>query len=147
MKYAKKIDAGKCQCNFRGIKYGRKGSTTRSIREHLIKHHSDIPEVADDFSGKRVHLLDIPEVECDFSGKKNQTLSPVWKYSVRTSNDRAKCLLCGKLFWSTKGTQSGIRIHLLNFHSDNQDVVNDILATVQKKCIKRENQNKQSTVF
>ena len=109
--------------------------------------------MADDFSGKILNPLDIPDIEDDLSGegmhliKKNQTWSPVWKYTVRTSDDRAKCLLCGKPFWCIKGTTSGIRIHLLNCHSNNQDVVNDIPAKVAKKSIKQEYQDKQSAVF
>ena len=122
-KYAKKTESGRIQCNFCGIKYNMKDGTTSSIRNHLMKHHSDIPEVALDFSGKKLNLL-----------KKKQTNSPVWKYSRKTTKDKTKCLLCGKSVWSIKGSTSGIRSHLLSCHSDNQDVVYDIPATVTKKC-------------
>ena len=48
---------------------------------------------------------------------------------------------------SINGTTSDIRKHLLNWHSDNHDVVNDIPAIVPKKCIEQENQNKLNTFF
>ena len=135
-KYAKKIESGKCQCNFCGIKYNMKDGTTSSIRDHIMKQHSDIPAVAEDFSGKLSNLL-----------KKSHSKSPVWKYSEKTTKDRVKCLLCGKSVLSINGTTSDIRSHLLNWHSGNHDVVNDIPATVPKKCIKQENQNKLNTIF
>ena len=131
-KYAKKVESNKCQCNFCGIRYimkGSKGYTTTSIREHLIKHHSDIPEVVMDIKSS-TRLQKVP---------KRLKKSPVWKYSEKTLIDKAKCLLCDKILWCINGTTSDIRYHLLNLHSDNQDVIKDIPSKVAKKFVKNKN--------
>ena len=122
--YADKIDSDKCKCNLCGNIYNMKDGTTSGMRIHLTRHHADIPEVAKDFAG----ILRVLQ--------KKQKKSPVWKYSEKTIRNMAKCLLCGKLLRCVGGSTSDIRGHLLNYHSDNQDVVNDInasVAQVQKK--------------
>ena len=139
-KYAKKVESNKCQCNFCGIRYimkGSKGYTTTSIREHLLKHHSDVPEVVMDIkSSTRLQKV-----------YKRLKKSPVWKYSEKILIDRAKCLLCDKILWCINGTTSDIRYHLLNSHSDNQDVIKDIPSKVAKKLVKNKNEDQKKIIF
>ena len=46
--FAQKLDSTKCRCNFCGKVVPTRMSSTTHIRNHLLKDHSDIPEVARD---------------------------------------------------------------------------------------------------
>ena len=112
-KFAQKLDLTRCKCNFCGKILKTRNYCTTHILNHLLKEHMDETEVA----------RDIP-VEKSLKGKKKKK-SLVWKYSKEKGRDQTICLLCNKTVSSPNGTITGVRKHLITWHSDNLQVMMD----------------------
>ena len=112
-------------------------SSTTHIRNHLLKYHSDIPEV----------VRDIPIAKSHAENRQQQN-SLVWKYCVMTAQNQASCLLCNKTVLSFNGSTTEIQDHLMIYHSENQDIVKDFLPCVPWNIsLESLNQNQQKSVF
>ena len=93
-KFAKKLDLTKCICNFCGKVVLTRCSSTTHIRNHLLKDHSDIPEV--------VRAIPIAKSHAE---NRQQYNSLVWKYCVMKLETKQVVFCAIKLFYLSMDQQ------------------------------------------
>ena len=112
-------------CNLCNCVMGIKGGSTSTARKHLLSQHAENFGIIEAFenSRKRDEEIEQPKTVRYFHGR-----SPVWQFSERLGEERAKCKLCGKCFNLPGKSTKGIRNHFLKSHMDNTEVVEAFTA-------------------
>jgi len=149
-KYFTKMDGVNSICNLCDKVYSTKGGTTTSIRKHLVKAHNKnsfatktykeevlnesctypqiTPETNGDNFPKEIEVSSTNLPELLENSPKAPTKSPVWLFAEKLDKDNGKCKFCEKVVNAFNGTTSGMKRHLLKYHSDNTEVVEAFAA-------------------
>ena len=142
-KYCQKVDSSYSKCIICNRLLSTQGGTTKVLNNHLKTKHFDDANVLDCIESAEISAVERKmekekEKEEDFKKKDEEksVIFSMWKFVNQLDWRTVKCVICDTILTPKQGSNSitggRIKSHLLKFHKDNSEVMEE-----RRKCLIR----------